>query len=122
MEICTSWLTERGICSDRVAGLPHAKEEKRREKGICGGRIQNKEKETGMKKTDKSFFERIASKIPDPDLLIRTGGEMRISNYLLWQIAYSEFIVIKEFWPEFNKSKLAECLKEFNNRSRRFGS
>ncbi|MBQ4115475.1 isoprenyl transferase [bacterium] len=59
--------------------------------------------------------------IPDPDLLIRTGGEMRISNYLLWQIAYSEFIVVPEFWPDFNKEKLAECIKEFNRRNRRFG-
>ena len=61
------------------------------------------------------------SNIPDPDLLIRTGGEMRVSNYLLWQIAYSEFIVIPEFWPEFNKETLANCIKEFNNRSRRWG-
>jgi undecaprenyl diphosphate synthase len=59
--------------------------------------------------------------IPDPDLLIRTGGEMRVSNYLLWQIAYSEFIVIPEFWPEFNKEKLSECILEFNNRNRRWG-
>lgn len=61
------------------------------------------------------------SNIPDPDLLIRTGGEMRVSNYLLWQIAYSEFLVIAEFWPEFNKEKLAECIIEFNNRNRRWG-
>ena len=61
------------------------------------------------------------SNIPDPDLLIRTGGEMRVSNYLLWQIAYSEFIVIQEFWPEFDKSKLADCIEEFNNRNRRWG-
>ena len=61
------------------------------------------------------------SEIPDPDMLIRTGGEMRVSNYLLWQIAYSEFIVIPEFWPEFDKQKLAECIKEFNNRNRRWG-
>lgn len=60
--------------------------------------------------------------IPDPDLLIRTGGEMRVSNYLLWQIAYSEFIVIPEFWPEFDKEKLAKCIKEFARRSRRYGS
>ena len=59
--------------------------------------------------------------IPDPDLLIRTGGEMRISNYLLWQIAYSEFIVIPEFWPEFNKQTLAQCILEFNKRNRRWG-
>ncbi len=61
------------------------------------------------------------SNIPDPDLLIRTGGEMRISNYLLWQIAYSEFIVVPEFWPDFDKQKLAECIKEFNSRNRRWG-
>ena len=59
--------------------------------------------------------------IPDPDLLIRTGGEMRISNYLLWQIAYSEFIVVPEYWPEFNKEKLAKCVEEYKNRNRRFG-
>ena len=62
------------------------------------------------------------SNIPDPDLLIRTGGEMRISNYLLWQIAYSELIVIPDFWPEFDKAKLAECLEEFNSRNRRWGA
>ena len=61
------------------------------------------------------------SKIPDPDLLIRTGGEMRVSNYLLWQIAYSEFIVLPTYWPEFNKETLAECILEFNHRSRRWG-
>lgn len=59
--------------------------------------------------------------IPDPDLLIRTGGEMRISNYLLWQIAYSEIIVTGQFWPEFDRKSLADAIKEFNNRQRRFG-
>ena len=59
--------------------------------------------------------------IPDPDLLIRTGGEMRVSNYLLWQIAYSEFIVIPEFWPEFTKDTLAKCVVEYKKRNRRFG-
>ena len=61
------------------------------------------------------------SNIPNPDLLIRTGGEMRVSNYLLWQIAYSEFIVLPEFWPDFDKQKLAECVEEFNLRNRRWG-
>ena len=59
--------------------------------------------------------------IPDPDLLIRTGGEMRISNYLLWQIAYSEILVTKTYWPEFNKDSLAEAIIEFNHRQRRYG-
>lgn len=59
--------------------------------------------------------------LPDPDLLIRTGGEMRVSNYLLWQIAYSEFIVLKQFWPEFDKNLLAECVIDFARRNRRYG-
>ena len=61
------------------------------------------------------------SNIPDPDILIRTGGEMRISNFLLWQVAYSEIIVIPEFWPEFNKETLVECILEYKQRNRRFG-
>ncbi len=61
------------------------------------------------------------SNIPDPDLLIRTGGEMRISNYLLWQIAYSEFLVTKEYWPDFNENSLAKAIEEFGNRQRRYG-
>lgn len=59
--------------------------------------------------------------IPDPDLLIRTGGEMRVSNYLLWQIAYSEFIVLQDFWPDFGRENLVDCIKEFAKRNRRFG-
>ncbi len=61
------------------------------------------------------------SGIPDPDLLIRTGGEMRVSNYLLWQIAYSEILVVKEFWPEFGRESLASAVEEFQRRQRRFG-
>ena len=60
--------------------------------------------------------------IPDPDLLIRTGGEKRISNYLLWQIAYSEILVVKEFWPEFGKESLKNAIEEFQRRQRRFGA
>ena len=58
---------------------------------------------------------------PDPDLLIRTGGEIRVSNYLLWQIAYSEILIVEEFWPEFDKEALANSIKEFYNRNRRWG-
>ena len=61
------------------------------------------------------------SGIPDPDLMIRTSGEQRLSNYLLWQIAYSEFIVLSKFWPEFDKDVLAECILEYKRRNRRFG-
>ena len=61
------------------------------------------------------------SDIPDPDLLIRTGGEMRVSNYLLWQIAYSEIYVTKQYWPEFNEQSLSDAIFEFGNRQRRYG-
>ncbi len=59
--------------------------------------------------------------IPDPDLLIRTGGEKRISNYLLWQIAYSEVYVTDTYWPEFDKEELDKAIMEFDRRNRRFG-
>ncbi|MBQ8886178.1 MAG: isoprenyl transferase [Candidatus Gastranaerophilales bacterium] len=61
------------------------------------------------------------SNIPDPDLLIRTGGEQRISNYLLWQCAYSEIYITDIFWPEFDENALADAVLEFNSRQRRFG-
>lgn len=60
--------------------------------------------------------------IPDPDLLIRTGGEMRISNYLLWQIAYSELLITPQFWPEFDENSMSDAIWEFNNRQRRYGA
>lgn len=60
--------------------------------------------------------------MPDPDLLIRTSGEMRISNFLLWQISYSEIVVTKKFWPDFDKSDLEKAVQEFQNRERRFGA
>ncbi len=59
--------------------------------------------------------------LPDPDLLIRTSGEMRISNFLLWQIAYSEIYVTDVLWPDFRKDDLYRALIEFQNRKRRFG-
>ena len=61
------------------------------------------------------------SDIPEPDILIRTGGEKRISNYLLWQIAYSEVVVMDEFWPDFGENLLCKAIEEFSMRSRRFG-
>ena len=60
--------------------------------------------------------------IPNPDLLIRTGGEMRISNYLLWQIAYSELYITPKYWPEFNEEALFASIEEFAKRQRRYGS
>ncbi len=62
------------------------------------------------------------SKIPDPDLLIRTSGEMRISNFLLWQIAYSEIFVTKTLWPDFGEDEFLQILQEYQKRDRRFGA
>ena len=58
---------------------------------------------------------------PDPDMVIRTGGDFRISNFLLWQSAYSELIVIDTLWPDFSRADIDRCLEEFNRRKRRFG-
>ena len=59
--------------------------------------------------------------MPDPDLVIRTSGEYRISNYLLWQIAYSEFYFTDTLWPDFKKDEFIKALKDFAGRERRFG-
>ena len=59
--------------------------------------------------------------MPDPDLLIRTGGELRISNYLLWQIAYSELYFCDTYWPDFNEEALYKAIYSYQNRQRRFG-
>lgn len=59
--------------------------------------------------------------LPDPDLLIRTSGEMRISNFLLWQCAYTEMVFVGAYWPDFNKSALMACIEEYQTRERRFG-
>lgn len=61
------------------------------------------------------------SNIPDPDLLIRTGGEKRISNFLLWQLAYTELWFTKVYWPDFSKNDLYEALKNYEKRVRKFG-
>lgn len=59
--------------------------------------------------------------IPDPDLLIRTSGEERISNFLLWQLAYTEFYFTDTYWPDFNKEELIKAFEKYNKRERRFG-
>ena len=59
--------------------------------------------------------------LPDPDLLIRTSGEMRVSNFLLWQISYAEFVVTPTLWPDFRKPQFFEALEEYTRRHRRFG-
>lgn len=59
--------------------------------------------------------------LPDPDLLIRTSGEMRISNFLLWQISYAEIYVTKKLWPDFTREDLMEAIRDYQQRERRFG-
>ena len=59
--------------------------------------------------------------VPDPDLLIRTGGEKRLSNFLLWDLAYTELIFLPDLWPDFNKSLLDKCLLEYSKRIRKYG-
>jgi undecaprenyl diphosphate synthase len=61
------------------------------------------------------------SEMPDPDLLIRTSGEMRISNYLLWQISYSELYITKRLWPEFGREDMLKAIEDYSKRHRRFG-
>ena len=72
--------------------------------------------------TEESIDETLyTAGLPDPDLLIRTSGEMRISNFLLWQISYSEIWMTDTAWPEFDRQHLEEAIREFSNRKRRFG-
>jgi undecaprenyl diphosphate synthase len=73
--------------------------------------------------TEEEFREHLyAPDMHDPDLLIRTSGEQRISNYLLWQVAYSEFVFRDELWPDFSREAFEESLEEFAARGRRFGA
>ncbi len=72
--------------------------------------------------TEKVFAQHLYTRNwPDPDLLIRTSGEMRISNFLLWQISYTELVVTPTLWPDFRKPQFYAALEEYNRRHRRFG-
>ena len=72
--------------------------------------------------TEQTVTEHLQTQfMPDPDLLIRTGGELRISNYLLWQIAYSELYFCDTYWPDFRESDLQQAIASYQNRQRRFG-
>ena len=72
--------------------------------------------------TDEYISSHLATSfMPDPDLLIRTGGEIRLSNYLLWQCAYSELYFCDTFWPDFNNEEFRKAIYEYQQRERRFG-
>ena len=82
----------------------------------AGGRIKPAD-------IDEAYFDGLldTADIPDPDLLIRTSGEQRISNFLLWQLAYTEFYFTDVLWPDFNKKELKKAIEYYENRDRRFG-
>lgn len=84
-------------------------------------KVKSGELDVGAINEETISGELYTKNIPDPDLLIRTGGEVRVSNYLLWQIAYSEILIVDEFWPEYDAEFLANAVKEFYNRNRRWG-
>ncbi|PJA17905.1 MAG: isoprenyl transferase, partial [Elusimicrobia bacterium CG_4_10_14_0_2_um_filter_56_8] len=78
---------------------------------------------SGLKELDETSFSKLlySPSLPDPDLLIRTSGEMRISNFLLWQTAYSEFYVTDTFWPDFRDKEFSKALVDYQERDRRRG-
>lgn len=81
-----------------------------------------KERKSDEPLTEEEFRNYLyAPDIPDPDMMIRTSGEMRISNFLLWQLSYSELYVTPVYWPDFGKEELAKALENFASRDRRFG-
>jgi undecaprenyl diphosphate synthase len=82
--------------------------------------LKKSDKLNHIKQEDFKDFTFNAS-IPDPDLLIRTGGEKRLSNFLLWDLAYTELIFLPDFWPDFNKPLLDKCLKDYSKRTRKYG-
>ncbi|KLU63296.1 ditrans,polycis-undecaprenyl-diphosphate synthase ((2E,6E)-farnesyl-diphosphate specific) [Peptococcaceae bacterium CEB3] len=89
-------------------------------RGICrdvqGGRLKSAEIDENV--VDRYLY---TAGIPDPDLLIRTSGEMRLSNFLLWQCAYTEMVIVQDYWPDFNEEALLQAIKAYQQRGRRFG-
>jgi undecaprenyl diphosphate synthase len=90
-------------------------------KKICNHVINNEMKISDVNM--ESFSNYLYTKgIPDPDLLIRTSGEQRISNFLLWQLAYTELCFIEKYWPSFTEADLDKAIEEYNKRERRYGT
>ena len=72
---------------------------------------------------ESTFSHQLYTKnLPDPELLIRTSGESRLSNFLLWQISYAEFVITKVLWPDFKASDIDKAIEEYSRRKRRFGT
>lgn len=125
---------KEGVSKDLLAEISKLEEATKGNTGIIlniafnyGGRaelvdaikeiVKNNEKEITEETVEKYLY----NQLPDPELLIRTSGEMRISNFLLWQIAYSEIYVTDTYWPDFNKDELIKAIESYQKRDRRFG-
>ncbi len=84
--------------------------------------LKERKDTTKPRVTEEEFAEKMyTAGLPDPDLLIRTSGEMRVSNFLLWQIAYAEIYVTETLWPDFNRARLLEAFVDYQKRERRYG-
>ena len=92
-----------------------------REKAV-NGFVDKEESLENIKITEEEFSKFMyRPEIPDPELVIRTSGEFRISNCLLWEVAYSEFYITDVYWPDFNEEELDKAILSFNKRDRRYG-
>ena len=80
--------------------------------------IKRKKQNISTKTLSRNLY---TNYIPDPDILIRTGGKKRLSNFLLWQLAYSELYFVNKLWPDFSSNDFQDCLNSFKKRKRRFG-
>jgi len=85
----------------------------------CNNLVKKKEKKIGIKKFEKELY---TKNIPDPEILIRTGGTKRLSNFLLWQLAYTEIFFVNKLWPDFNQRDFNKILKSFIKIKRNFGT
>jgi undecaprenyl diphosphate synthase len=110
-----AWAEEKTACNDRITLFVAFN---------YGGRAEIVDAARSFAGGAEEEFRRnlYAPEMHDPDLLIRTSGERRISNYLLWQCAYSELVFRDELWPDFTRESLEACLREFEARQRRFGA
>jgi undecaprenyl diphosphate synthase len=84
---------------------------------------ENPSRQNGLADLTEQFFsDHLYTRgLPDPDLLIRTSGEMRLSNFLLWQLSYAEIYITKKYWPDFGRDDFIEAIRDFERRERRFG-
>lgn len=126
--------SEEGVSPSLLKEIKKLEEETEDNTGITlniafnyGGRNEiihavNKIIESGVENiTEQDFRKYLYKDIPDPELVIRTSGEMRVSNFLLWQIAYSEFYITDIHWPDFDERTFDQAIESYNKRDRRFG-